>query len=69
MQSFLRYEAYGHPDTRRDPAGPERFDRAIVNHLTTTETDALVAAPDRSAPTGRRDHTLLPYPAANTAKP
>lgn len=25
--------------------GPERFDRAIVNHLTTTETDALVAAP------------------------
>ncbi|MEH0470084.1 hypothetical protein QA943_14660 [Streptomyces sp. B21-097] len=40
MRSFSRYEAYGDPDTRRDPAGHERFDRAIVNHLTTTETDA-----------------------------
>jgi hypothetical protein len=27
---------------------PERLDRTIVNPLTTTETEALVAAPDRS---------------------
>lgn len=48
MRSFPHYEAYGHPNARRDPTGRERFDRAKVNHLTTTETDALVAAPDRS---------------------
>jgi integrase/recombinase XerD len=38
---------------------PKRFDRAIVTYLTGPETDALLAAPDRTTWTGRRDHTLL----------
>ena len=38
---------------------PRRRDRAIVSYLTATETDALLAAPDRAAWHGRRDHALL----------
>jgi integrase len=38
---------------------PRRRDRAIVSYLTPTETDALLAAPDRTAWHGRRDHALL----------
>lgn len=36
-----------------------RHDQAIVSYLTSTETDALLAAPDRTTWYGRRDHTLL----------
>lgn len=36
-----------------------RTDRAIVAYLTATETDALLAAPDRTTWFGRRDHALL----------
>lgn len=38
---------------------PRRRERAIVSYLTPTETDALIAAPDRSSWHGRRDHALL----------
>lgn len=38
---------------------PQRHDRAIVDYLDRAETDALIAAPDLSTWTGRRDHTLL----------
>lgn len=38
---------------------PRRHDRAIVSYLTGPETDALLAAPDRSTWFGRRDHALL----------
>jgi len=38
---------------------PTRYDRAIVDYLTHAETAALIAAPDLSTWTGRRDHTLL----------
>jgi site-specific recombinase XerD len=38
---------------------PKRFDRAILDYLTHAETLALIAAPDLSTWTGRRDHTLL----------
>lgn len=38
---------------------PRRRDRAIVSYLTPTETDALLAAPDRKTWHGRRDHALL----------
>jgi site-specific recombinase XerD len=38
---------------------PARYDRAIVDYLTHAETAALIAAPDLSTWTGRRDHTLL----------
>jgi integrase/recombinase XerD len=36
-----------------------RHDRAVVSYLTGPETDALVAAPDRTTWYGRRDHALL----------
>ncbi|MFZ1286966.1 MAG: tyrosine-type recombinase/integrase [Candidatus Phosphoribacter sp.] len=36
-----------------------RHDRAIVLYLTGPETDALLAAPDRTTWHGRRDHALL----------
>jgi integrase len=36
-----------------------RHDRAIVSYLTSLETDALLAAPDRTTWYGRRDHALL----------
>jgi len=38
---------------------PRRRERAIVSYLTPEETDALVAAPDRTTWHGRRDHALL----------
>jgi integrase/recombinase XerD len=38
---------------------PRRRERAIVSYLTPEETDALLAAPDREAWHGRRDHALL----------
>jgi integrase/recombinase XerD len=38
---------------------PRRRERAIVSYLTPVETDALVAAPDRTTWHGRRDHALL----------
>jgi integrase/recombinase XerD len=38
---------------------PKRCDRAVVTYLTQAETDALVAAPDRTTWIGRRDHALL----------
>jgi site-specific recombinase XerD len=38
---------------------PRRRERAIVSYLTPEETDALLAAPDRTTWHGRRDHALL----------
>ena len=38
---------------------PRRRERAIVAYLTPEEIDTLLAAPDRSAWHGRRDHALL----------
>ena len=38
---------------------PRRRERAVVSYLTAEETDALVAAPDRTTWHGRRDRTLL----------
>ena len=37
----------------------KRPDSTIVSYLTPTETVALLAAPDRSVPLGRRDHLLI----------
>ena len=39
---------------------PKRFDRKLVTYLTEPETDALLAACDRSTWTGRRDHAHVP---------
>lgn len=38
---------------------PKRHPKPMLEFLTTTEVDALIAAPDRNRWTGRRDHALL----------
>ncbi|MFF7634329.1 tyrosine-type recombinase/integrase [Kitasatospora sp. NPDC008050] len=64
IRSFFRYAAHRAPDhaaviQRVLAIPPKRFDRAIVSYLTQAESDALIAAADRSTWTGRRDHALL----------
>lgn len=64
IRSFFRYAALRAPEhaaviQRVLAMPPKRFDRAVVTYLTTTETEALVTAPDRTTWTGRRDHALL----------
>ena len=64
IHSFFRYAAHRAPDhaalIQRVLAIPaKRFDRAVVTYLNRAETDALVAAPDVTTWTGRRDHALL----------
>jgi len=64
IHSLYRYAAYRHPEhasvIERVLAIPtKRFDRALIAFLTANEVHALLAAPDQSTPTGRRDHALL----------
>jgi site-specific recombinase XerD len=64
VHSLFRYAALHAPEhaalIQRVLAIPaRRFDRNLVDFLTREEIDALLAAPDRSTWTGRRDHTLL----------
>lgn len=64
IHSLYRYAALRHPEhaaliQRVLAIPPKRFDRALVTFLTEPEIDALLASPDRSTWTGRRDHALL----------
>lgn len=64
VHSLFRYAAFLAPEhaalIQRVLAIPaKRHDRSIIDYLTRDEIDALVAAPDRSSWTGRRDHALL----------
>jgi integrase/recombinase XerD len=64
IRSLFRYAALRHPEhadvIARVLALPaKRFDRALIAFLTTEEVRALLAAPDRSTWTGRRDHALM----------
>lgn len=64
IRSMFRYAAFRHPEhaevIQRVLAIPtKRFDRALISFLTEEEVHALLAAPDRSTWTGRRDHALL----------
>ena len=64
VRSLFRYAALRHPDhaalIERVLAIPsKRFDRRLVTFLTEPEIRALLAAPDRSTWTGRRDHALF----------
>jgi len=64
IRSLFRYAALRHPEhadvIQRVLALPaKRFDRALISFLTTEEVRALLAAPDRSTWTGRRDHALM----------
>jgi len=64
IHSFYRYALPLIPDRAHTAsqvlAIPQRrHDQAIVSYLTGPETDALLAAPDRTTWYGRRDHALL----------
>ncbi len=64
IRSLFRYAALRHPEhaaviARVLAIPPKRFERRLVTFLTEPEIDALLAAPDRTTWTGRRDHTLL----------
>ena len=64
IHSLFRYAALRHPEHAQDiervlAIPPKRSDRALVTFLDEHEIDALLAAPDRTTWTGRRDHALL----------
>jgi len=64
IHSLFGYAALHHPEdaaiiARVLAIPPKRFDRALITYLTEAEIDALLAAPDQSTWTGRRDHALL----------
>jgi site-specific recombinase XerD len=64
IHSMFGFAALRHPEhaelIARVLAIPaKRHDRVIVTYLTRPEVDALLAAPDRDRPSGRRDHALL----------
>jgi site-specific recombinase XerD len=64
VHSLFSYAALHYPEhadtISRVLAIPvKRYDRTMLTWLTEAEVDALLAAPDRSTWTGRRDHALL----------
>ena len=64
IRSFLHYAALHDPTTlpviQRSLAIPtKRFDRPLVGFLSREELEAILAAPDSSTWTGRRDHVLF----------
>jgi site-specific recombinase XerD len=64
IRSLFVYASLRHPEHAASIAKvlaipPKRFDKAIVTYLDQTEANALLAAPDRSTWTGRRDYTLV----------
>lgn len=64
IHSLYRYTQHRHPEHADDiqrvlAIPPKRQDRALVTFLDREEIKALLAAPDRSTWTGRRDHALL----------
>ncbi len=64
IRSFFRYVAFELPthsaQIQRVLAIPsKRFTRTLVCFLTRPEIDALLAAPDRSTWSGRRDHAFI----------
>ncbi|MFZ1414405.1 MAG: tyrosine-type recombinase/integrase [Defluviicoccus sp.] len=64
IRSLFRYAALRHPEhaatiERVLAIPPKRFERRLVTYLTEVEIDALLAAPDRTTWTGRRDTALF----------
>ena len=64
VHALFRFAALRHPEyaaviQRVLAIPPKRFDRRIVTYLTEPETTALLAAPDPTIWTGRRDQALL----------
>src|SRR6266704_4183503 len=64
VHSLFRYAALRHPEhaaviARVLAIPPKRFGKALITYLTEQEITALLAAPDHTTWTGRRDHALL----------
>jgi integrase/recombinase XerD len=64
IHSLFGFAALRHPEHAADiervlAIPPKRADQTIVTFLTSAETKALLAAPDRSTRTGRRDHAWM----------
>jgi integrase/recombinase XerD len=64
IRSLFRYAALRHPEhadlVQRVLAIPsKRYERTVVSFLSHDEIDALLAVPDRTSWSGRRDHALL----------
>jgi integrase/recombinase XerD len=64
IHSLFSFAALRHPEHAADIARvlaipPKRSDQTIVTFLTSTETKALLAVPDRATRTGRRDHAWI----------
>jgi site-specific recombinase XerD len=64
VHSLFRFAALTHPQDaaviqRVLAIPPKRVDQQLVTYLSDDEADALLAAPDRTTWTGRRDHALL----------
>jgi integrase/recombinase XerD len=64
IHSLFSFAALRHPEHAADIARvlaipPKRSDQTIVTFLTSTETEALLAVPDRATRTGRRDHAWI----------
>jgi integrase/recombinase XerD len=64
IHALFHFAALRHPEHAIDidrvlAIPPKRADQAIVTYLTEPELDALLASPDRSTWTGRRDHAMI----------
>jgi integrase/recombinase XerD len=64
IHSLFQFASLRHPEhaaliARVLDIPVKRCDRSLVTFLTDVEVDALLASPDRSTWTGRRDHALL----------
>ena len=64
IHSLFQYAAVRHPEHAADIARvlaipPKRFDKALITYLAEDEITALLAAPDLTTWTGRRDQALL----------
>jgi integrase/recombinase XerD len=64
IHSFFHFASFKAPECAEQIARvlsiPEkRYQSTLINYLTKPEIQALLAAPDRSTQTGRRDHALL----------
>jgi integrase/recombinase XerD len=64
IHSLFRYAARRHPEDAASIARvlairAKRFERTLVTFLTEAEVNTLLAAPDRTTWTGRRDYALL----------
>lgn len=57
--AVIREPAHGELIQRVLAIPQKKFDRKVVTFLTRQEVEALVAAPDRTASLGRRDHLML----------